>query len=83
MTTIFIAPASGDTHHPQARIYASEALFNGAPLNHYRNFPHLWKEVGLINYQGRLVCFDGTERQREDLIDAQPLAAGYAFFYED
>lgn len=85
-TVIYIAPAAGDVHHPQARIYRAEldGSFNGCGIrSHYRQHPERWTEVGLMNYQGKLVCFDGTAEQRQDLLDSQPLMAGLTFTYEE
>ena len=85
-TVIYIAPAEGDVHDPLARIYRAE--FGGSVnadgiKTHYRNCPEPYTEVGLMNYFGALVCFDGPAGQHADLIDAQPLMAGLVFTYED
>lgn len=82
---IYIAPASGDTHHPQARIYS--AMFDGSVnadgiKTHYRNHPERYTEVGLMNTQGRLVCLQGTQEQVQEVQDSQPLMAGLVFTFE-
>lgn len=86
-TVIYIAPASGDTHHPQCRIYrikfATSLVDVDMICHHYRNHPERYTEVGLMNSQGRLVSFDGTRQQLDDLTNAQPLAAGVVFTYEN
>ena len=83
-TVIYIAPAAGDTHHPQCRIYRAEfgGYINADGIRtHYRNHPERYGEVGLVSSQGRLVSFEGTRQQLDDLTNAQPLAAGLVFTY--
>lgn len=80
MITLYIAPALSD-QAGQCRIYATEAVFNASVASHYRLHPALWKEVGLMNSRGKLVCFEGTIQQRQDLIDDQPLMAGLTYTY--
>ena len=85
-TVIYIAPASGETHHNQARIYRAEfaGVFNVDGIRtHYRNHPERYTEVGLINHQGKLVCFEGTDQQRADLTGDQPLMAGLVYTYDE
>jgi hypothetical protein len=85
-TVIYIAPASGERHYPQARIYRAEfdGSINSAGIRaHYRNHPERYTEVGLMNHRGKLVCFDGTPQQREDLTNDQPLMAGLVYTYDD
>lgn len=85
-TVLYIAPASGECHHPQARIYRAEfnGHFNmdGIPA-HYRRHPERWQEVGLMNFEGKVVCFDGPGEQLQELIDCQPLMAGLTFTYTE
>lgn len=81
-TTIYIAPAAGDTHHTQCRIYACDGYVSGSARDHYAEWPDLWREVGLINYQGGLVCFEGSDEQRQELVDCQPLVAGLVFSFD-
>lgn len=80
MTTIYIAPAFSD-QAGQCRIYATDALFNASTASHYKLHPGLWKEVGIINSRGKLVCFEGTAQQCQDLTDDQPLMAGLTYTY--
>lgn len=81
-TVLYIAPGFGDDPG-QARIY--RATFDGRPplsiRDHYAAAPSAWTEVGLMNYRGQLVCFDGPQAQRQELLDSQPLAAGACFHY--
>lgn len=81
---LYIAPASGDIHRPQARIYRAEfhGCINGDGIHtHYKNNPDRWEEVGLMNYRGDLVCFDGPAEQRQELQDSAPLMAGLVFTF--
>lgn len=84
-TLIYIAPSSGETHHPQARIYAHSGPWPTVMSvgEHYKRFPNAWREVGLMNYQGMLVCFEGPDVQRQELLASQPLMAGTAFLFAD
>ena len=81
-TTIYIAPAM-TPQAGQCRIYACEGPMIRSARDHYRTFPGLWKEVGIMNSRGNLVCFKGTPKQREDLTNDQPLMAGITYTYED
>lgn len=82
MITLYIAPAFSD-QAGQCRIYATNALFNASAASHYRLHPQLWKEVGLMNSRGRLVCFEGAAEQRQDLTNDQPLMAGLTYTYDE
>ena len=81
---IYIAPSAGEEHAAQARIYS--ACFDCRPpasvRDHFRANPGEWKEVGLMNFDGKLVCFDGTAEQRQELLDSQPLMAGAYLTYK-
>ena len=81
MSAIYIVPAWSD-QAGQCRIVRHE----GNPKDiraSYRLHPKEWREVGLMNSRGKLVCFEGTNEQRRDLLESQPLMAGIAFTYED
>lgn len=76
---IYIVPATTN-QAGQCRICATAACRPGLPAHvHYRAHPREWREVGLMNSQGRLVCFEGTPEQRAELIACQPLTAGLVF----
>lgn len=79
-TTIYIAPAPTDAG-TQCHIYALDGTPARGARDHYRDHPDLWREVGLMNSRGRLVCFDGPDDQRQELIDCQPLMAGTTFTF--
>lgn len=71
-TTYYIAPGAG-----QSRVYAKENWDRRrAARDDYLLFPDTWKEVGLMNFQGRLVCFSGPALDLEMLRSCEPLMAG-------
>lgn len=80
--TLYIAPSAGDIHHPQCRVYEFQGYISASAGDHYRRNPELWSEVGLVNYQGKLVCFSGADEQRQELVDCQPLAGGLVFKFD-
>lgn len=85
---VYIAPNSGEVYHAQARIYMR--LFVTVELNNldlqirdcYNERPEMWRECGLMNYDGKLVCFDGPLEALHELQDSQPLMAGANYRYE-
>ena len=83
-TTIYIAPAVGESHHPQCRIYATNEVIEAPATarSHYAAYPSRWREVGLMNYQGKLVCFLGQTDQYLELKSCEPLAAGLTFKFD-
>lgn len=82
MSTLYIAPAMTD-QAGQCRIYACAGYHPMKVREHFAKYPGQWKEVGLMNSRGQLVCFEGTEQQRQDLTDDQPLMAGLAYTYPE
>ncbi len=82
VTTIYIRPAMTD-QAGQCRVYSTQAEIKGHVGRHYSENPHLWKEVGLMNSRGQLVCFSGPGFQHKDLVINQPLMAGTTFSYDE
>lgn len=84
---IYIAPNSGEIHHAQARLYMR--MFTTPELDSltlqirdcYNARPEMWRECGLMNYDGELVCFDGPLEVLHELQDSQPLMAGANYRY--
>lgn len=84
---VYIAPSSGGIHHPQARLYMR--MFLTVELDSlrveirdcYTAQPETWRECGLMNYEGKLVCFDGPMEALHELQDSQPLMAGVNYRY--
>ena len=81
MTTINIAPAFSD-QAGQCRIYRHDGNPDDARAS-YRFQPDEWREVGVMNSRGKLVCFEGTNEQHQDLVNTQPLIARLCFSYQD
>ena len=75
-TIIYIAPATS-----QCRMYKLDMPVD-AKIPDYRDNPSIWTEVGLMNFQGKMVCFGGTEQQRQEIADCEPLMAGMIFVFE-
>lgn len=79
-TTIYIHPAYTD-QAGQCRIYATNELGDLSAADDYRARPNRWREVGLMNSRGELVCFDGPSEWRQTIVDSQPLMAGTTFTF--
>ena len=79
-TTIYIHPAYTD-QAGQCRVYATNELGDLNAADDYRARPNRWREVGLMNSRGELVCFDGPREMRQTLVDSQPLMAGLTFTF--
>lgn len=76
--TALIVPAMTD-QAGQCRIVSRAGNWPNA-LDDYRKSPQKWKEVGLMNSQGRLVCVDDSNL-RVELQDCEPLMAGLVTAY--
>ena len=79
-TTVYIHPAYTD-QAGQCRIYATNEPVDIDARTDYQVRPNLWREVGLMNSRGELVCFDGPREMRQTLVDSQPLMAGTTFTF--
>lgn len=86
ITTYFIKPALSD-QAGQCRIYRKHfGERDGAPSSVTRDYdadPGGWREVGLMNSRGRLVCLDAEPHIIEDIKTCEPLMAGLHFTYGD
>lgn len=81
-TTVFIVPATTD-QAGQCRIVAREGKVSSA-RDDYRKAPSAWKEIGLMNSSGHLVCLDADNLDIVDeLKSCEPLRAGLQFQVED
>ena len=72
--TALIVPALTDMAG-QCRIVARPGPVKAA-LADYRANPDAWKEVGLMNSRGKLVCCEPLGNLAEELKDCEPLAGG-------
>lgn len=60
------------------RVVCADGHVVGA-LRSYRSNPDAWREAGIVNSRGDLVCLDGPDCIRTDMRDAQPIAGGNVF----
>ena len=65
----------------QCRIVATSQDI-ASPKDDYRENPGRWKEVGLMNSAGRLVCMQAGREIIADIKACEPLMAGMVFRYE-
>jgi len=81
LTSYLIVPAWSD-QAGQLRIVAREhdTKFR-MTLADYRNHPDLWKEVGLVNSDGRLKCIEAPVSVGLDLQAQQPLLPPTVYTY--
>ncbi|GBG14259.1 uncharacterized protein NMK_1824 [Novimethylophilus kurashikiensis] len=81
--TLFIVPALTDQAGQCTIVgYPGRDYPGKSALNSYRTFPHLWKDVGLMNSSGKLVCLDaqyGACGGADELRACEPLMAGLEF----
>lgn len=80
LATAYIVPALTDISG-QCRIVMADGNVGNA-RDSYRAYPDLWKEVGLMNSQGQLVCCENIGNLRQELEDCAPLMAGTQFRIE-
>lgn len=73
-TTYYIVPAWSD-QAGQCRIVSHAGRVENAQAS-YRDCPEQWREAGLMNSQGRLICLDGTAFAVAEFRDCEPLMAG-------
>jgi hypothetical protein len=79
-TCYLIVPAWSD-QAGQCRIVArSHEIKHPDPLGHYRQFPAQWREVGLMNSQGKLVCLDAPASVVQEFRDCEPLMASLVVY---
>jgi hypothetical protein len=77
--TALIVPAFSDMAS-QCRIVARDGEIADA-LRDYRANPRAWREVGLMDSRGTLVCCEDHGTLRAELRDYGTLAAGYVIDY--
>lgn len=82
MITLYVAPNVTDrgTHN---RIYAATVAdsVNSAWYS-FKNNPRIWKEVGLINSEGKLVCLAACKDVWDEVKSCEPIIAGATFQFE-
>jgi hypothetical protein len=81
-TTVYIVPAMTD-QAGQCRIVSREGTVASA-RDDYLQAPDNWKEIGLMNSRGQLVCIEADNLDVVDELKAcEPLMAGLVFEVED
>ena len=75
--TVYIVPALTDMAS-QCKIVARHGKWSDAAVS-YKSNPDRWKEIGLMDAQGKLVCADLPKSQYNELAECQPLMAGETF----
>ena len=78
--TALIVPAFSDVAG-QCRIVAKDGKVRDA-LRNYRSKPDEWRDVGLMNSRGELVCCEDMGTLRAELKDCSPLSAGLVIDFE-
>jgi len=82
MKTVYIVPAWSD-QAGQCRIVATVTAQKLANVpRDYDHYPDKWREVGIMNSQGKLVCYDGKTEELAEIRSCEPLAAGMVFEFE-
>ncbi len=76
--TYYIVPAWSD-QAGQCRIVSREGLIPDAHKS-YQAAPGLWKEAGLMNSLGRLVCLSAGPEVQEEFRACEPLMAGTVIY---
>lgn len=79
--TALIVPAMTEMAG-QCRIVMRDGATTQA-LRDYRENPDAWKEVGIMNSRGKLVCLEDIPALREELQACEPLMAGLTFSWQE
>ncbi|EGQ62637.1 hypothetical protein GGI1_14059 [Acidithiobacillus sp. GGI-221] len=77
LQTVYIVPAMTN-QEGQCRIVAAEGFY-GSPRDSYEKHPKRWKEIGIMNSAGKIVCLEAGPQATAEMKDCEPLMAG-AFF---
>ena len=80
MKHFYIVPAWSD-QAGQCRIVSRETDSRIDVHKSYNESPELWKEAGLMNSRGTVVCISATPEQIQDIKSCEPLMAGTSFSY--
>jgi hypothetical protein len=80
MKTYLIVPAWSD-QAGQCRIVVTSTFSSVKnPIRDYRDYGgDKWREAGIMNSQGKLVCLDATPEQRKQIAADEPLSAGMSW----
>lgn len=75
-TTLYIVPGQG-----QCRIVARPGSW--AARYSYVFAPEEWKEVGLMDSKGQLMCLEAPKTVWDQMVADSPLSAGLEIVYSD
>lgn len=78
--TYYIVPAFSD-QAGQCRIVVCDGAVANA-RDSYRAHPDLWKEAGIMNSRGELVCLEAPKHVWNEIQDCCPLMAGTQFIVD-
>lgn len=78
--TVYIVPAMTDLAG-QCRIVARAGEVDCA-RDDYRANPDAWKEIGLMNSRGKLVCLTAAPAVVDEMKSCEPLMAGLVFEFD-
>lgn len=81
-TCYLIVPAWSDQAGQCRIVSRTHEVIHPKSLQHYREFPSQWGEVGLMNSQGKLVCLDAPPAVIQELKDSEPLSAGVCWSFD-
>lgn len=81
-TCYLIVPAWSDQAGQCRIVSRTHEIKHPSPLQHYREFPSQWGEVGIMNSQGKLVCLDAPDAVIQEFKDCEPLAAGLTLTFD-
>lgn len=81
MHTVYIVPAMTN-QAGQCRIVAAEGYFE-SPRDSYKAHPELWKDGGIMNSAGQIVCLQAGPQTTAELKACEPLMAGAFFRFEN
>jgi hypothetical protein len=79
MKTVYIVPALTD-QAGQCRMVATVTFTSiRNPAMDYRDYNDKWRECGIMNSKGKLVCYDGKPEESAHIQSCEPLMAGMIF----
>lgn len=80
-TQYLIVPAVTDLAGQCRIVMRAHDIVHPSPLQHYREYPQQWRDVGLINSRGCVVALEAPAEVRTEFKDCEPLMAGLSFSF--
>lgn len=78
--TVYILPCMIDSG--RCLILAANGRIEN-PNGSYRKYPSLWREIGQMNRDGRVVCLESGPQTRTEIRECEPLMAGTVFHVDN